>query len=208
MIQMFLLSSIFSPCAQLCVILAMNISSLVCFVCFRTGTQMRERVGERVWEKGTERGLTLCFWAVWLSWCSGADVWGHTVIPAPTEAQSISYDSLPNSVADWPNVWLNSGLADWMNAWMTERLGGQANGWLVAWLPSCTDVSLNGFLFSVHTLTNWLSTELTDKSANQTTSQWPRQSLGVMTRQLIRQARKHSTYPASEITKSLATYCN
>lgn len=43
-------------------------------------------------EHGNKMGTLI--WVARLSWCSGDDGWGHTVIAALIEARSISYDSL------------------------------------------------------------------------------------------------------------------
>ena len=119
----------------------------VSYICFTKGLNEEKEWGDNKRErKRGERGLTLWFWAVWPTWCSGADVWGHTVVPS--EAQSISYDSLCNSVADWPNEWLNNSFADWMNARVTE----QPAGWLSWWRDWLSDWwhFLEWIFFSAH----------------------------------------------------------
>lgn len=72
------------------------------------------------WEDGNESGgLTVfCSWAVWLSCCSGADGWGHTVISAPTGAHS----DFCNSVPDWLNSWTTDCINDRMTWWLGKRL--------------------------------------------------------------------------------------
>lgn len=128
----------------------MNVSP-VCVVC-PTGHKEKDR--ERVKENGTERGLS-CL-AVLVQW---VDVWGHTVIPAPIEVKSISYDSLSNSVLDW--------LADWkMHKWLNNLIAAQMVDWLFDWLPSCTDIPLSLFfcwcsLWLTSCVLSWLTSQPT-----------------------------------------------
>lgn len=153
---MFLLSSIFSLCASFYSLMSHHHAS------------KRWRGQKEDWHSASE--MSGCFGA------SRADGWGHPVTPVPTEAQSISYSFL----TVWLTKWLNKCMNDWTTWWQGK--------WLTGCMTDCPAVVtllwMASFLWC--TVTNWMSTEMTDKSANHTASQWPCLSVGVMISQLIR----------------------